>query len=75
MDMQNKLVQSLLVGVMTVIVGTLVCKVAENHLRVNLPEACNEWNKNYVLETSLFTTGVLMHFLPELVEIVKDRLA
>lgn len=74
MDVQNKLVQALLVGVMTVVVGTLVTKVAGNYLNIELPDACKEWNKNHVMEISLFATGVLMHLLPEIVSQVKNRL-
>lgn len=53
------------VGILIVIVGTIVTYLMGNSLKVKLPPVCDDWNKNYVMEVSLFLTGFIGHIALE----------
>lgn len=59
------LVEAVVVGVMVVIVGSAVGYVVGRANSVDLPKVCKKWNKNHVMEISLFFTGVILHLLCE----------
>ena len=65
--MKDLIIEALVVGVVTVIVGTLVSWGLGKRLSVDLPPVCKEWNKFYVMEVSLFLTGVFAHLLFEFI--------
>lgn len=48
-----------LVAVLVVIFGTLSSWAVGKILKVELPPVCESWNDNYVMEVSLFVTGLL----------------
>ena len=50
----------------TAIVGTIVGFILGRFMSVDLPKACREWNKNHIMELSLFLTGFLTHIIFEL---------
>jgi len=59
--------EAIVVGIVTVIVGQFVgftfSKLMKNGATVRTE--CKNWNKNHVMEWSLFFTGVLIHLLCE----------
>jgi len=57
--------QAILFGVITVLIGLILSHVFE-FLKPNLPENCNDWDKNYVMEITLFFTGFVLRFLLEI---------
>ena len=59
------LVESLIVGAMTVVVGSLVGFILSKIVSSNLPTVCKKWNKFHIMEISLFLTGVIIHLLCE----------
>tara|TARA_Y100001935_G_scaffold241621_1_gene231225 strand:- start:494 stop:733 length:240 start_codon:yes stop_codon:yes gene_type:complete len=59
------LVEAIAVGVITVVVGTIAGLVVGKLFSSNLPKVCKKWNKNHVMEISLFLTGFLVHLLCE----------
>ena len=59
------LVEAVVVGVMVVIVGSAVGYVVGRVNSVDLPKVCKKWNKNHVMEISLFLTGAITHLLCE----------
>ena len=59
------LVEAVVVGVMVVIVGSAVGYVVGRVNSVDLPKVCKKWNKNHVMEISLFFTGAITHLLCE----------
>mgnify|MGYP001162391929 FL=1 len=59
------LVEAVVVGVMVVIVGSAVGYVVGRVNSVDLPKVCKKWNKNHVMEISLFLTGAVTHLLCE----------
>ena len=63
------LVEAITVGVITVVVGTIAGLVVGKLFSSNLPKVCKKWNKNHVMEISLFLTGFLVHLLCEFVGI------
>lgn len=69
--MLRLLVEALIVGLMTVAVGSLVGYGIGKAVDSDLPKVCKEWNKFYVMEISLFLTGVVIHLLCEVVGINK----
>lgn len=60
------LLEAIIVGIITVVLGYIVGFVTKPFLEVSLPEACGEWNKNYVMEVNLFLIGFLAHLSMEL---------
>lgn len=58
------LIEAIFIGIITVIVGQLVSNAFGVVLKnSDLPEECKSWNKNYVMEKSLFLTGFMTHLL------------
>jgi hypothetical protein len=54
---------SLFFAILIVIVGTLVSFLTGYFLKVDLPPVCKDWNKNFVMEISLFFTGFISYAL------------
>lgn len=61
------LVEALIVGIVIVIIGLAVSKLASPVLGVKLPEECEAWNDKYVMEGTLFLTGFLGHLFFEVI--------
>ena len=59
------LVEAIVVGIGTVVIGSLVGFILSRFFKTNLPEICKEWNKNHIMEISLFLTGFVIHLLCE----------
>ena len=59
------LVEDIAVCVITVVVCTIAGLVVGKLFSSNLPKVCKKWNKNHVMEISLFLTGFLVHLLCE----------
>jgi hypothetical protein len=59
------ILEALTVGVITVIVGFFVGFGVGKLFSSDLPKVCKKWNKNHVMEISLFITGALIHLLCE----------
>ena len=59
------LIEAGVVGILTVIVGTIVGYILGNMFSNNLPKICKEWNKNHIMEICLFLTGFILHILCE----------
>ncbi len=57
------LIEAVVVGVAVVFIGSLVGYVVGKCLSIDLPKLCKEWNKNHVMEISLFLTGFTLHLL------------
>ena len=58
--------EAVFVGILVVVVGTVVgFLVGALSPKNGLPDACKDWNKYYVMEISLFLTGVVAHLLCE----------
>ena len=54
--------QASLFGVVTVLIGLLL-SITLSSLKPELPTACEEWDKYYVMEFVLFFTGFLLRCL------------
>ena len=54
---------SVLFGILSIIIGNLVGFIVGYFLSVDLPKVCKTWNKNYVMELSLFFTGMICFLL------------
>lgn len=63
--------EAIIVGIATVIIGTLVGFIIGRFFSSNLPKICKEWNKHHVMEISLFFTGFLLHIICEFTGINK----
>jgi len=53
----NILIEAFIVGLIILITGLLISGHLQ-YLVPKLPDVCNDWNKNHVMEISLFITGV-----------------
>ena len=63
--MLNLLKEAAIVGILIVVVGTIVTLGFSKFTENDLPPACSEWNKNLIMEGSLFLTGFLAHIIFE----------
>jgi membrane protein DedA with SNARE-associated domain len=63
--MKKLLVEAFMVGVMVVVIGTIVSYVIGKFTSTDLPPVCKDWNKNYIMELTLFIIGVITHILCE----------
>lgn len=63
------IIEALFVGISTVIVGFVVSQLSKLFIKnkKSLPIECKDWNKNHIMEISLFLTGVTLHLFYELV--------
>jgi len=59
------LVEAGVVGIATVIIGSIVGFILGNMFSNNLPKICKTWNKNHIMEISLFFTGFFLHIICE----------
>ena len=69
--MKQIIIEAIVVGIITVIIGNISGLLVASVLKVNLPEICNDWNKYYTMEITLFLTGFLIHLLCEFTGINK----
>ena len=65
------LIEAFFVGIAIVVMGTLVAGSFALFMKSDLPPVCKDWNKNYVMELSLFFTGFVSHLLFEFVGLNK----
>lgn len=59
----NQLIISILFGFLFVIIGFVSKLILKPFLKVVLPEICEKWNENRLMEVTLFLTGVLFSLL------------
>lgn len=59
------MIEALVVGIATVVVGSIVGFGVGKVLGSDMPKVCKNWNKKYAMEISLFLTGSLLHLLFE----------
>lgn len=59
------LLEAVVVGIMTVVIGYIVGKITSHFVKDNLPPECDNWNKNHIMEINLFIIGFLVHILSE----------
>lgn len=65
MDYQKILIEAVVVGILTILIGYLSSFIIGYFEKVDLPDVCKSWNKNYTMEKTLFLTGFLIHILSE----------
>tara|TARA_B100000035_G_C21032170_1_gene569038 strand:+ start:3303 stop:3545 length:243 start_codon:yes stop_codon:yes gene_type:complete len=63
--MSDLVLEALVVGIMTVIFGTMSGALVGSFFKMSLPKICSDWNKFYIMEITLFITGVLIHLFCE----------
>jgi hypothetical protein len=61
------LIEALVVGSLAIIIGNSISYLLENMFKVDLPQVCDNWNKKYIKEISLFLTGIVTHLTFEFV--------
>jgi membrane protein DedA with SNARE-associated domain len=64
-------IEAVCVGLLVVVVGTLVGFILGKYFSTNLPRICKSWNKNHIMEISLFLTGFIAHLLCEFIGVNK----
>ena len=63
--------EAIAIGILTVIFGLIISFSIGSFFSVNLPLICKKWNKNHVMEITLFFTGVSIHLFCEFTGINK----
>ncbi len=60
------LIEATTVGLAVLFIGTIVgFIIGSSSLSVSIPKSCHDWNKNHIMEISLFMTGFILHLLCE----------
>ena len=59
----NILLESSIIGIIVVIIGTIVGYILGKSISIDLPKVCKKWNKNHIMEICLFLTGFIVHSL------------
>ena len=58
-------VEAVILGLLLIVAGTIVSWIVSKFSGTDLPPVCKDWNKNYIMEISLFLTGVVGHLFFE----------
>ena len=64
----NLAIEAIVVGILAVVVGSLVggvMSVASWYPKPKLPKICSTYNQFFIMEFTLFLTGVCIHLLCE----------
>ena len=64
-SMIRLLIEAFCVGILTVLFGLLISFSVGSFFSVDLPLICKKWNKNHVMEITLFLTGFTIHLFCE----------
>jgi hypothetical protein len=59
------ILEAIVVGLFIVLIGTISAATVGKLFKVDLPPACDDWNRAHTMEISLFATGVIAHLLFE----------
>ena len=59
------LIEAVVIGIATIFIGTAVGYFVGKQSSIDLPSLCKEWNKNHIMEISLFFTGFFLHLICE----------
>ena len=55
---------AILFGIILIVIGNIVGYIlSKSKLSVDLPIVCNSWNDFYIMELSLFLSGIISHLL------------
>jgi len=71
MAVDRLLMESVVVGLLVLAVGTVVSFGVGALFSVDLPAVCRKWNKNHIMELCLFLTGFVAHLLCEVTGVNK----
>ncbi len=63
--MSDAFYKAVLTGLVFVLLAIVLGHVFKN-LKPELPKECEDWDKNYVMEVSLFFTGFVFRYLLEI---------
>lgn len=55
--------QAIAFALLYVLIGSIVGGVIGRYFSSSLPSVCKEWNKNHVMELSLFFSGLIMYYV------------
>ena len=69
--MQKLLKEAFFVGILMIVVGTLISFILSKVSNKDIPPVCKDWNKNYIMELSLFLTGFVAHIICEYIGLNK----
>ena len=58
-------VEAFIVGIVLILIAYFVNFIIYKLYNTNLPKICKKWNKNHIMEISLFFIGVFTHFFFE----------
>lgn len=59
--------EAIIVGIMLALSGAIVSKLVTHFYPQQTPEICKDWNKNHIMEITLFLLGFLFHVGSEII--------
>mgnify|MGYP007025757634 FL=1 len=69
MSVNKIILEAFWVGLLGLVIGSIVAFVIGAFFSVDQPTVCKNWNKNYMMELSLFLTGFIIHLFSEFTRI------
>jgi hypothetical protein len=75
--MNKLLYETVCIGLIAALIGSMSIRIVlkfnkiEKNKSINIEKLVKEWNKNYLLEISLFFTGILIHLIIEYIGLNK----
>lgn len=63
--MLQLLIEATIVGIVLILIAYFVNFIISKLYSTNLPKICKRWNKNHIMEISLFFIGVFTHLFFE----------
>ncbi len=51
--------EAIIFGIIILVLGTIVSFILSKFTITDLPPVCKDWNKNHIMEISLFLTGFI----------------
>lgn len=63
MNATKIIIGAIVLGILTIILGYLSGYIIHITHKSEIPVECTNWNKNHVMEKSLFITGIMLYFV------------
>lgn len=61
------ILEAIIFGIIILVLGTIISFVISKYTITDLPSVCKDWNKNHIMEISLFITGFISYLICYLV--------
>jgi hypothetical protein len=64
-NVQQTFKEAVVIGLLTILAGYVASALVKPFTKVSLPDVCKTWNSKYAMQTTLFMTGFILHYMFE----------